>query len=103
MNRPCKYIDPSRIIDLGIPIQIISLGKMCYARSLPERFHIFNYKKYNTRMPFDGCVTPYESMCYLIKTNFQNISKNLIKNGKHIINTKLNNNTALPNPYNQRT
>ena len=89
MNQPCKTIDKDRIIDLKYPISIISLGKNCYSRTFPERFHIYNYKNYKVRMPFDGCVINYDAMCQLINTDFSGFDENLVIDGSNIINKKL--------------
>ena len=40
-------------------------------------------------MPFDGCITPYDSVCELLNTEFVDFDKNLIVKGKNIVNTKL--------------
>tara|TARA_B100000963_G_scaffold359531_1_gene387119 strand:- start:3570 stop:4280 length:711 start_codon:yes stop_codon:yes gene_type:complete len=89
MNTPCKFINPERIINLQYPISIISLGTNCYSRTFPERFHIYNYKNDKVRMPFDGCVTPYYSMCKLINTEFTGFDENLVVTGTDIINKSL--------------
>ena len=89
MNKPCEKVDVNRILNLEYPIKIISLGSECYSRTFPERFHIYNYKNCKVRMAFDGCVTPYNSMCELINTEFVDFDKNLIVKDKNIVNTKL--------------
>ncbi len=41
-------------------------------------------------MPFDGCITPYESVCHLINTDFVNFDKNLQMCEGGVVNTELN-------------
>lgn len=74
--------------DLGNIEKIISLGRVCYSRSHPSRFLIYNYKLDKVRMPFDGCTTSYEAMCNEIKTDFLNFDKDLEVEGNEIVNTK---------------
>ena len=69
-NLPLRPIK-ERIIDIG-EIKIISLGSSCWSRTLPERFHLFDFKQNReVRMPFDGCTTPYSALCELIESNFE--------------------------------
>jgi len=89
-NKPIVKVDVKRVINLGIPIKIISLGHKCYSRTFPERFHLYNYTYNKVRMPFDGCVTPYKSVCKLIKNNFLNFNNNLKISKNNIINESLN-------------
>ena len=89
MNKPCKKVDFNRILNLEYPIKIISLGRKCYSRTFPERFHIYNYKNDKVRMPFDGCVTPYCAMCKLINTEFTEFDENLVVEGTNILNKSL--------------
>lgn len=75
-----KTVSTRKTIDLGAPIHIIPLGNSCYSRVHPERFHLFDFKKNNkVRMPFDGCKTPYHTMCHLIETDFANYDRNPLK------------------------
>jgi len=71
-------------------VKIISLGSACYSRIFPERFHLYNYTTNKVRMPFDGCTTPYNSVCELINNNFLNFNNDLKISTKWIINKKLN-------------
>ena len=68
---------------------IISLGHKCYSRTFPERFNIYKFKKNNVRMPFDGCVTPYNSVCKVIDSDFKDFCNNLIIQKNDIKNQKL--------------
>ena len=86
MNKPCNVVDLKRIINLKYPLSIISLGRLCYSRTFPERFHIYNFKKNKVRMPFDGCITPYHDMCKLINTDFFQFSENLFAKDSYIYN-----------------
>jgi len=78
------------VIDLGLDCKIISLGSLCYSRTLVERFHLYDFKKTRkVRMPFDGCVTQYSSLCAMLNTNFQNVFDKLhYKPKRNIIATK---------------
>lgn len=69
--------------------RIISLGHRCYSRTFPERFNIFDFKKNNVRMPFDGCITPYNTVCKLIDSDFKDFCNNLIIHKNDIKNQKL--------------
>tara|TARA_Y100000389_G_scaffold126976_1_gene124328 strand:- start:3691 stop:4395 length:705 start_codon:yes stop_codon:yes gene_type:complete len=87
---PIERPDIKRCIDLKSQYKIISLGYLCYSRSFPERFHLYNFKSNEVRMPFDGCNTPYDSMCYLIDTDFVDFQENLNYDAKgNIVNSKL--------------
>jgi hypothetical protein len=68
-NKPVRRIDISRLVELGQPLHIISLGSRCYTRTFPERFHLYNFKQNQSRMPFDGCLTTYKALCNLINTD----------------------------------
>ena len=54
---------------------IISLGEDCFMRSLIDRYNIRD--KFEIRMPFDGSVHPYEEMCRLIDTDFEDYDNNI--------------------------
>ena len=90
MSNTFPQVDLTRLINLGMPLHIISLGNACYSRLFPERFHIYNFKQNGVRMPFDGCVTPYKSVCDLINNDFNDIGVNLINKGKFLFDTKYN-------------
>lgn len=83
--------DPSRIIDYGVDVSIISLGERCWSRIFPEIFHLYNFKARDVRMPFDGCITKYGAVCEMIETDFENVYANIRtrkdNNGKDIIET----------------
>tara|TARA_S200000501_G_scaffold364284_1_gene396222 strand:+ start:762 stop:1436 length:675 start_codon:yes stop_codon:yes gene_type:complete len=63
-------------------ISVISLGDRCFARSFFESSQIFNFKKREKRMPFDGCLTKYESTLSLIDKDFNNVFQGLRLNPK---------------------
>lgn len=83
--------DPSRVVDHGINLSIISLGEKCWSRIFPEVFHLYNFKAKKVRMPFDGSITKYGSMCELINTNFKEVFRGIKtfkdNNGTDIIET----------------
>ena len=90
MDKPCEKVDVNRIINLEYPIKIISLGNACYSRTFPERFHLYNFKNNEVRMPFDGSGAPYDSVCELINTEFADFDKNITYERNCLRNTKLN-------------
>ena len=55
---------------------IISLGEDCFMRSLIDRYNI--REKFKIRMPFDGSIHPYEEICRLIETDFQDYNNNIV-------------------------
>lgn len=69
--------DPSRIIDYGVDVSIISLGERCWSRIFPEIFHLYNFKARDVRMPFDGCITKYGAVCEMIETDFAEVYDDL--------------------------
>ena len=69
--------DPSRIIDYGVDVSIISLGERCWSRIFPEIFHLYNFKARDVRMPFDGCITKYGEVCEMIETDFAEVYDDL--------------------------
>jgi len=89
-NKPVRRIDISRLVELGQPLHIISLGSRCYTRTFPERFHLYNFKQNQSRMPFDGCLTTYKALCNLINTDFVGFdsSANLRIRGTNIVDIK---------------
>jgi hypothetical protein len=90
MDNSIAKIDLKRIIDIGHPLHIISLGESCYARHIPARFHIYNFKQHKVRMPFDGCFTPYKAVCELLQTDFYDFGINLINKTNYLLDTKYN-------------
>jgi hypothetical protein len=88
MSTVTSKVDLKRVIDLGYPLHIVSLGPRCYSRSMPERFHIYNYKQNEVRMPFDGCCTPYKGMCEILNNDFFDFETNLIMKEHLILNNK---------------
>ena len=68
---------PSRIIDYGVDVSIISLGERCWSRIFPEIFHLYNFKARDVRMPFDGCITKYGAVCEMIETDFAEVYDDL--------------------------
>jgi len=64
--------------DYGCDIRIISLGWDCLPRTFLHRMNLYNFKdKREVRMPFDGCVTPYASVCEYIKNDFDSVFEEL--------------------------
>ena len=67
---------------------IISLGSDCFFRSLIDRYSLRD--KFNIRMPFDGSVHPYETVCHLIETDFNDYLDNIVFENNNFYNKKLN-------------
>lgn len=54
---------------------IISLGEDCFPRLFIDKYHL--RKNFPTRMPFDGSIHPFDTMCDLIENDFENYSNNI--------------------------
>ena len=62
---------------------IISLGERCWSRVLWTSFSLVNTDNRRVRMPFDGCVTTYESLTSLLENDFANVLDGLKKDGDY--------------------
>lgn len=58
---------------------IVSLGERCWSRVLWASFSLVNTENRRVRMPFDGCVTTYESLICLLDNDFANVLNGLKK------------------------
>lgn len=66
--------------------RIISLGDDCRARTFIDQMRLFDYKaSRKTRMPFDGCYTPYNAMYDYIFSDFHIDREKLLVSGRDII------------------
>lgn len=93
-NLPIRPI-ADRVLDIG-EHKIISLGSSCWSRTLPERFHVFDFKKdRDVRMPFDGCTTPYHALCKILESDFK-----CMYDGLKVAKNPLHLNTDVPCYYN---
>ena len=62
---------------------IISLGERCWSRVFWTSFSLVNTDHRRFRLPFDGCVTIYESLISLLNTDFANVLNGLEKDGDY--------------------
>jgi hypothetical protein len=54
---------------------IISLGEDCFPRLFIDKYHL--RKKFPTRMPFDGSIHSFNTVCDLIDNDFENYSNDI--------------------------